>query len=38
MRCAIEKFCSSGICATEIEAIEKFNEEYVIPKLEQFNQ
>jgi len=37
MRSAIEKYFSSGICATEIDAIEKFNEEYVIPKLEQFN-
>ena len=31
----IEKFCKSGKEKSELEAIERFNEEHVIPALEK---
>jgi len=36
MRCAIEKFFSAGAVASELEAIAKFNQDYIEPKLEAF--
>ena len=38
IRAAIEKFYASGQVETELEAVIKFNEEYIIPKCTQFNQ
>lgn len=32
IRCAIEKYFASGKVETELEAIKKFNLEYLIPK------
>ena len=33
MRCAVEKFFSAGVVASELEAIQRFNGEYIEPKL-----
>lgn len=33
IRCAIEKYVPSGKAKTELEAIERFNEEYLQPRL-----
>ena len=38
IRAAIEKYFAAGIVETELDAIKKFNEEYIIPKCKAFNQ
>lgn len=38
IRAAIEKFFASGQVESELEAVKKFNEEFIKPKCAQFNQ
>jgi len=33
IRCSVDKYVPSGKCKTELEAVERFAEEYLIPRL-----
>ena len=38
IRCAMEKFYASGIENTELDAIKRFNKEYLLPACSKYKQ
>ena len=38
LRCALEKFYVAGLVETELEAVKKFNDEFLAPNIKNFGQ